>query len=245
MCFLIRTSACDHRVLQPRWPAQLPSPQGWDLCELCYEHSRHYGELKWLQEHMQSETVHQKVLLQNTHVQPDDGWPQSVDITLTCSLHPTVTAASPAHRPAATWRWDPASCRVWNHLKVNLTCFYTNAVIMQELSWGNSLNASSSCPWVLLILFVFDSFSDPVCEETGDWPLDIDDLLRFSFQVAQGLDFLAAKNVSDFSSTEQIWTCKYIQNKINKSLFSWSCRTVPRKRVLPRWQTYMTKYDFV
>lgn len=37
-----------------------------------------------------------------------------------------------------------------------------------------------------------------MCEDTGDWPLDIDDLLRFSFQVAQGLDFLAAKNVSDF-----------------------------------------------
>uniref|UniRef100_A0A8C9YM30 receptor protein-tyrosine kinase n=1 Tax=Sander lucioperca TaxID=283035 RepID=A0A8C9YM30_SANLU len=36
--------------------------------------------------------------------------------------------------------------------------------------------------------------SQTVCEETGDWPLDIDDLLRFSFQVAQGLDFLAAKN---------------------------------------------------
>ncbi|TMS17630.1 Macrophage colony-stimulating factor 1 receptor 1 [Larimichthys crocea] len=35
---------------------------------------------------------------------------------------------------------------------------------------------------------------DSVCEETGDWPLDIDDLLRFSFQVAQGLDFLAARN---------------------------------------------------
>ncbi|PWA23636.1 hypothetical protein CCH79_00006064, partial [Gambusia affinis] len=34
------------------------------------------------------------------------------------------------------------------------------------------------------------------CEETGDWPLDIDDLLRFSLQVAQGLDFLAAKNAS-------------------------------------------------
>ncbi|XP_017279588.1 macrophage colony-stimulating factor 1 receptor [Kryptolebias marmoratus] len=32
------------------------------------------------------------------------------------------------------------------------------------------------------------------CEGTGDWPLDIDDLLRFSLQVAQGLDFLAAKN---------------------------------------------------
>uniref|UniRef100_A0A669EIZ0 receptor protein-tyrosine kinase n=1 Tax=Oreochromis niloticus TaxID=8128 RepID=A0A669EIZ0_ORENI len=35
---------------------------------------------------------------------------------------------------------------------------------------------------------------NPVCEESGDWPLDIDDLLRFSFQVAQGLDFLASKN---------------------------------------------------
>uniref|UniRef100_A0A3Q1EX51 receptor protein-tyrosine kinase n=1 Tax=Acanthochromis polyacanthus TaxID=80966 RepID=A0A3Q1EX51_9TELE len=40
-----------------------------------------------------------------------------------------------------------------------------------------------------------ESSGDFVCkEETGDWPLDIDDLLRFSFQVAQGLDFLAAKN---------------------------------------------------
>uniref|UniRef100_A0A672MY74 receptor protein-tyrosine kinase n=1 Tax=Sinocyclocheilus grahami TaxID=75366 RepID=A0A672MY74_SINGR len=32
------------------------------------------------------------------------------------------------------------------------------------------------------------------CEAEGSWPLDIDDLLRFSYQVAQGLDFLAAKN---------------------------------------------------
>ncbi|XP_061758118.1 macrophage colony-stimulating factor 1 receptor [Nerophis ophidion] len=32
------------------------------------------------------------------------------------------------------------------------------------------------------------------CEETGEWPLDLDDLLRFSYQVAQGLDFLAARN---------------------------------------------------
>lgn len=39
-----------------------------------------------------------------------------------------------------------------------------------------------------------ESSEDVVCEETVDWPLDIDDLLRFSFQVAQGLDFLAAKN---------------------------------------------------
>uniref|UniRef100_A0A7N9AY14 receptor protein-tyrosine kinase n=1 Tax=Mastacembelus armatus TaxID=205130 RepID=A0A7N9AY14_9TELE len=36
--------------------------------------------------------------------------------------------------------------------------------------------------------------SNSVCEETGDWPLDIEDLQRFSFQVAQGLDFLASKN---------------------------------------------------
>lgn len=27
--------------------------------------------------------------------------------------------------------------------------------------------------------------------------MDIDDLLRFSLQVAQGLDFLASRNVSD------------------------------------------------
>ncbi|TKS72411.1 Macrophage colony-stimulating factor 1 receptor 1 [Collichthys lucidus] len=40
-----------------------------------------------------------------------------------------------------------------------------------------------------------ESSRDSVCEETGDWPLDIDDLLRFSFQVAQGLDFLAARNI--------------------------------------------------
>lgn len=39
-----------------------------------------------------------------------------------------------------------------------------------------------------------DSCPETEFEETGDWPLDIDDLLRFSFQVAQGLDFLAAKN---------------------------------------------------
>uniref|UniRef100_A0A8C1F0Q3 receptor protein-tyrosine kinase n=1 Tax=Cyprinus carpio carpio TaxID=630221 RepID=A0A8C1F0Q3_CYPCA len=33
------------------------------------------------------------------------------------------------------------------------------------------------------------------CEKAEDsWPLDMDDLLRFSYQVAQGLDFLAAKN---------------------------------------------------
>uniref|UniRef100_A0A4W5L9H9 receptor protein-tyrosine kinase n=1 Tax=Hucho hucho TaxID=62062 RepID=A0A4W5L9H9_9TELE len=37
---------------------------------------------------------------------------------------------------------------------------------------------------------------DSLCEEGGPdlWPLDMDDLLRFSYQVAQGLDFLAAKN---------------------------------------------------
>ncbi|KAK2849203.1 hypothetical protein Q5P01_009037 [Channa striata] len=39
-----------------------------------------------------------------------------------------------------------------------------------------------------------ESSRESVCEETGDWPLDTDDLLRFSFQVAQGLEFLAAKN---------------------------------------------------
>ncbi|XP_003970402.2 macrophage colony-stimulating factor 1 receptor 1 isoform X2 [Takifugu rubripes] len=36
--------------------------------------------------------------------------------------------------------------------------------------------------------------SESLCEDNGDWPLDIDDLLRFSLQVAQGLDFLASRN---------------------------------------------------
>ncbi|XP_061581158.1 macrophage colony-stimulating factor 1 receptor isoform X1 [Cololabis saira] len=35
---------------------------------------------------------------------------------------------------------------------------------------------------------------DSDSEDSGKCPLDMDDLLRFSFQVAQGLDFLAAKN---------------------------------------------------
>uniref|UniRef100_A0A8D3BZN4 receptor protein-tyrosine kinase n=1 Tax=Scophthalmus maximus TaxID=52904 RepID=A0A8D3BZN4_SCOMX len=45
---------------------------------------------------------------------------------------------------------------------------------------------------------------------TGDWPLDIDDLLRFSFQVAQGLDFLAAKNCihRDVAARNVLLTCR-------------------------------------
>lgn len=39
-----------------------------------------------------------------------------------------------------------------------------------------------------------ETSQDTLCEENVDWPLDIDDLLKFSFEVAQGLDFLAAKN---------------------------------------------------
>uniref|UniRef100_A0A8C9SNF3 receptor protein-tyrosine kinase n=1 Tax=Scleropages formosus TaxID=113540 RepID=A0A8C9SNF3_SCLFO len=40
------------------------------------------------------------------------------------------------------------------------------------------------------------SFQGSSCEEAevDSWPLDIDDLLRFSYQVAQGLEFLASKN---------------------------------------------------
>uniref|UniRef100_A0A8C2A932 receptor protein-tyrosine kinase n=1 Tax=Cyprinus carpio TaxID=7962 RepID=A0A8C2A932_CYPCA len=36
--------------------------------------------------------------------------------------------------------------------------------------------------------------SRPTNSADGSWPLDMDDLLRFSYQVAQGLDFLTAKN---------------------------------------------------
>uniref|UniRef100_H3D9P9 receptor protein-tyrosine kinase n=1 Tax=Tetraodon nigroviridis TaxID=99883 RepID=H3D9P9_TETNG len=38
------------------------------------------------------------------------------------------------------------------------------------------------------------SVQNSLSEDNGDWPLDIDDLLRFSLQVAQGLDFLASRN---------------------------------------------------
>ncbi|XP_055782592.1 macrophage colony-stimulating factor 1 receptor 1-like isoform X2 [Salvelinus fontinalis] len=41
-----------------------------------------------------------------------------------------------------------------------------------------------------------NSSLDSVCEDGGpdSWPLDMEDLLRFSYQVAQGLDFLATRN---------------------------------------------------
>ncbi|KAG7275738.1 LOW QUALITY PROTEIN: hypothetical protein CRUP_009841 [Coryphaenoides rupestris] len=38
--------------------------------------------------------------------------------------------------------------------------------------------------------------TEAVLPQVSHWPLDIEDLLRFSYQVAQGLDFLAAMNVS-------------------------------------------------
>lgn len=60
---------------------------------------------------------------------------------------------------------------------------------------------------IIMLLLCLDS----VCEETGDWPLDIDDLLRFSFQVAQGLDFLAAKNVSEFTTKCKCKHCDSLQ----------------------------------
>ncbi|XP_023689740.1 macrophage colony-stimulating factor 1 receptor isoform X2 [Paramormyrops kingsleyae] len=45
-------------------------------------------------------------------------------------------------------------------------------------------------------LLVPASANVPLCDNTveDNWPLDIDDLLRFSYQVAQGLEFLTAKN---------------------------------------------------
>lgn len=69
--FLIRSSACDHWVLQPRRPPELPSPEGRDICELCHEYSRHHGKFYRLQEHLQSEAVHSKVR-QQTHLMKED-----------------------------------------------------------------------------------------------------------------------------------------------------------------------------
>ncbi|CAB1325237.1 unnamed protein product, partial [Coregonus sp. 'balchen'] len=55
-----------------------------------------------------------------------------------------------------------------------------------------------------------NSSLDSLCEESGpdSWPLDMDDLLRFSYQVAQGLDFLAAKNVSHINTKFQKKACE-------------------------------------
>lgn len=59
------------------------------------------------------------------------------------------------------------------------------------------------------------SYQGTLGEENVDWPLDIDDLLKFSFEVAQGLDFLAAKNVSYCAERflkESIWSKTNILN---------------------------------
>lgn len=57
-CSLLRTSAGDHRVLQPGWPLELSSPEGGDVCKLGYEYFRDHGELQWLQKHLQPEVVY-------------------------------------------------------------------------------------------------------------------------------------------------------------------------------------------
>lgn len=57
-CFILRTSACDHRVLQPGWPLELSSPEGRDVCKLGFEYSWAHGERQWLQKHLQPEVVH-------------------------------------------------------------------------------------------------------------------------------------------------------------------------------------------
>uniref|UniRef100_A0A8B9L471 receptor protein-tyrosine kinase n=1 Tax=Astyanax mexicanus TaxID=7994 RepID=A0A8B9L471_ASTMX len=53
---------------------------------------------------------------------------------------------------------------------------------------------SSTCSDTYLDMRPVGPRSKSTREEHDSWPLDMDDLLRFSYQVAQGLDFLAAKN---------------------------------------------------
>ncbi|XP_047441554.1 macrophage colony-stimulating factor 1 receptor [Mugil cephalus] len=75
---------------------------------------------------------------------------------------------------------------------------YKNVCIQKQFIRSDSGISSTSSGSYLEMrptqMSTMESSQNSVCEETGDWPLDIDDLLRFSFQVAQGLDFLAAKN---------------------------------------------------
>lgn len=49
----------------------------------------------------------------------------------------------------------------------------------------------------------------PSCSQEGDL-LDMDDLLRFSYQVAQGLEFLAAKNVGSPEHFFKVPNCIYV-----------------------------------
>lgn len=62
----------------------------------------------------------------------------------------------------------------------------------------------------------------PSCSQEGDL-LDMDDLLRFSYQVAQGLEFLAAKNVG---SPEHFL----------KSLIVFMCVNYPKNLKYSKWK---------
>lgn len=127
----------------------------------------------------------------------------SAEKTFVCLLLVSVTAGSPAHPQAATWKWGPVRGQMWTHLEVTLhTILHTVRYRVQQ-----DVSEKHGPPHFLSLLtfWLCDSFLESVCDETADWPLGTDDLLRFSFQVAQGLDFLAAKNVSDFSM--QIYRC--------------------------------------
>lgn len=55
----------------------------------------------------------------------------------------------------------------------------------------------------MLVLASFSCDSDSSFENQDEhsWPLDMDDLLKFSSQVSEGLHFLAAKNVSSYKTS--------------------------------------------
>lgn len=117
--FTFRASARDHRVLQPRWPVELPSPEGRDVRELCHEYSRRHGELQRIQECQHSEAVHQKVHPQNLKTNDDHEENNQHLLFLMVMMMISVTVGSPAQTlQAPTWRWDPASRQIWRHLKV-------------------------------------------------------------------------------------------------------------------------------
>ncbi|CAL8263962.1 unnamed protein product [Lota lota] len=69
--------------------------------------------------------------------------------------------------------------RRYNTRSGNLVCF------VNSLHWLYFERPSSPC---------LPNSDTSESEEGRNWPLDIEDLLMFSYQVAQGLDFLAAKN---------------------------------------------------
>lgn len=135
-------------------------------------------------------------------------------------LHPTVTVGSPAHPQAVTWRWDPASRQMWNHLKVKTKSFFTQSQCFLTLGVTNIISV-----WFLPRLCV-----------RGDWWL-----AAWHWWFAEV--FLSSGSGPWLSGGQKRewfhhWEDLNVQTARTENnaviIYSSSCCDVPRKRVLPR-----------